>query len=67
MLALVVFIGSAWYLLENFQWRAALSHLAHVDFIRLTLVLGVIHFAYISVRTWRWHMLVKRVNCGVGF
>lgn len=67
LLALVLFVASAWYLVEHFQWRDAFSRLVRVDFIRLMLVLGVIHFAYICVRTWRWHMLVKRVNSGVGF
>lgn len=67
LLAFVLFAASAWYLVEHYQWRAAFSQLERVNFIRLALEIGVIHFAYICVRTWRWHMLVKRVNSSVGF
>lgn len=66
-LALVLFVASAWYVVGHFQWGAVFSHLVRVDCIRLVLALVVIHFVYICVRTWRWHMLVKRVNSGVGF
>lgn len=67
LLAITLFAASAWYLAQRFQWQAAFEHLLRTDFIRLIILVWATHFAYICVRTWRWHMLIKHVNPHANF
>jgi uncharacterized membrane protein YbhN (UPF0104 family) len=67
VLASTIFVACAWYLVERFQWREAVSLLLRADLVRLIGLVWVIHFAYICLRTWRWRLAVRYTNPDVGF
>jgi uncharacterized membrane protein YbhN (UPF0104 family) len=67
LMASTLFVFSAWYLTEHFQWREAFNALLGTDFLRLTGLVFIVQFAYIFVRTWRWRILVRHANPDVGF
>lgn len=66
LLALTLFTASAWYLTRRFEWQPAFDHLLRTDFVRLVVLVSLVHFAYICVRTWRWRIMVRHVNPEVG-
>lgn len=67
LLAMAVFIASAWYIAQGFEWHAAFQYLRGTDFLELILWIWVAHLAYICVRTWRWRILIKNINPDVTF
>jgi uncharacterized membrane protein YbhN (UPF0104 family) len=63
--AVLVFAASVYYLSTHFRWREAFDVLLKADFVKLAVLIGLSHFAYIVVRAWRWHVAVQDAVPGV--
>jgi uncharacterized membrane protein YbhN (UPF0104 family) len=66
-IAILVFAASVFYIASRFQWREVFTALFKADFLKLTLLLSLIHFAYIVVRAWRWRSAVRHLIPQVAF
>src|SRR5215831_5701411 len=61
VVAVSILAASVWSL-SSFQWGDALAQLRSVDFVRLLILVWVVHFAYILVRAWRWRIAIKEAT-----
>jgi len=64
--ASLLFATSAYYLLSRFHWREAFAALIEAHCFRLSLLIVIVHFAYILVRAWRWRTAVRASLPNVG-
>jgi uncharacterized membrane protein YbhN (UPF0104 family) len=64
-IGLIVFVASAWYIGQTFQWRELGQVLKNVNLACLILGGVVSLMAYWMLRTWRWHILLRRTDTHV--
>jgi uncharacterized membrane protein YbhN (UPF0104 family) len=67
VLSATAFAACLFYLVHRFQWQAAFDYLSRVDYVKFVVVVCVVHFGYIVLRTWRWKIVLNRANPGLRF
>jgi uncharacterized membrane protein YbhN (UPF0104 family) len=67
ILSCTLFSASVWYLIDHFQWHQALIYLRQTNFTKLISLVLIIHFVFLSIRTWRMLAVVKQSNPTITF
>lgn len=67
LIAAFTFACSVWYLLQKFQWEAALGCLEKTNFPLLIALVFASNFGYITVRAWRWRLAIRKANPEIRF
>jgi len=60
--AVAVLVVCAWRMATSFAWHEVGHVLQRVDFVRLAVIVLVLQFGYILVRTARWWLLLREID-----